>query len=477
MFSNKKKKSKSSNTDSVKKKARSDKKKMDISLLSVIDNMTFSKKHVTAYYKIGGSKFDFMSTKAQIYEAQRVTLALNNLMNDRQDPMDLHILTTSDPFDVDAWEQQVHSMSSSWEQPDDFNDFVQEMYAHLYEQNYSKKVVYVGVVLGTRGALDVSGLNPLEAGLQGALETAKEWLNNLAHVPNEVISASEEDEYRNKEVSVFRTLSANIQAERVRSEELLLVVKRMFYPFMPPQFLDVDHDSRLGPGDIVLEGASVVTESPRWLKFDQIIGAQEWTGYRSCLTLTKFPKHGDFPNNTLPFFYIPQTYMELPLTTYARITLTPVEKIKGKIAKKKDEQKDEIKNYSVGRDGVDNAVSGAPADIVESLESIQQIEYEINANKMPWVTGSYHVIIDGPDTDTIKAIFEGLKSTYSDMQIGLTMSAGDQLDLFLEQMPGDRKRIKSFDQVTNLNMIAASGFNISSNVGDLIQESDKVSKN
>lgn len=453
---------------------RTGKKSMDISLLASSDNVLFSKRHITAFYKIPGSQFDFISTRARVYEANRLAQAFNNLMSDRQEPLDVHILTTSDPFDVNAWERQVYSTSSSWDKPDDFDEFIGEMHSYLESSGFTRKVVYVGVVLGARGAIDVSGMNPLEAGFKGAYEKLKDWLNTMIQVPTEAISEAEEDDAKNREERVFRVLEAGIRAERVRSEELLLVIKRMFYPYMPPQFLDVDHSSRLGPGDILLEGASVVTEYARWLKFEQIVGGQELTSYRSALTLTKFPKSGDYPTSMLPFFYVPEMFHHLPLTTYARLTLRPVEKVKGEIQKRKDYQRDEIKNYSMGRDGLDAAVEGAPADIVESLENIQDIEYETTTNKMPWVIGSYRIIIEGDSPEMLKEDFELLRSTFSDMQIGLTMSAGDQLDLFLEQMPGDRKRVKSFDQVTNLNMVAASGFNISADVGDTVQESAPI---
>ena len=59
-----------------------------------------------------------------------------------------------------------------------------------------------------------------------------------------------------------------------------------------------------------------------------------------------------------------------------------------------------------------------------------------------------------------------LKQEYENIDINLVWSAGDQKELFLEQMPGDTHRIQSFKQVTNLNMLGASGFNFSSDIGD-----------
>ena len=65
-----------------------------------------------------------------------------------------------------------------------------------------------------------------------------------------------------------------------------------------------------------------------------------------------------------------------------------------------------------------------------------------------------------------------LKQSYDDQGILLQWTAGDQAQLLLEQMPGDKKRISSFDQITNLHMLSTSGMNFSSDVGDRIYGSD-----
>lgn len=447
-------------------------KKMEISAIAVVDNIVFSKTDAVAYFKLSNSVFDFLSNEQQTALGLRINNALNNLMGDKQEPIEGQIIITNVPVDIDAWEAQVRSVASTWEQSPGFEEYINQQIRHLRYQEFNKRVCYLAVNLGKRGALDMSGLNVFESGFKGAQETLNLWLNSILKSPTEVISAQEEELYKKHETGYFTTLSVgHLKAQRCTAEEILLLIKRQFYPAMETPYLDVDSGNRLGPGDLALELGSVIRNKYRWLKISQMFGEHEMTGYRACMTMAKFPKESYYPNGPFPFLYYPAK-LGAPFTIYSRFTLHPSVKMKVEVEKKRKEQKDELENITTGQDQYDSAVSGLPADIVQAMEDSQLISELISDDKTPWVEGSYHIVVEATSEEKLKEYCAKLKQAYDDLGILLQWTAGDQAELFLEQMPGDRVRIKSFSQITNLAMLSTSGMNFSSDVGDLIFGTD-----
>lgn len=443
-------------------------KKLKISPSSMVDNIVFSKTDAYAYYRVSNDVFDFLSNDQQVSLGMRTTNALNNLMANRQEPLDGQIIQTSLPFDIDAWAQQMLSVSENWKTGPKYEEFLEEQYAHLEEQQYMKKVTYIGIHLGKRGALDSKELNFFEVGVKGAFDTLKQWASAAAQVPSDMVSADEEISFRRKEREIYTILSTgNLRATRGTTEELLLLIKRQFHPYpMPVPYLNVDHDVRVGPGDLELECASVIENKWRWLKITQMIGGVEVTGYRATLSFAKFPRDMTFPGS-FPFFYFPSRLsLPTPFTMYARFTLYPSAKIKKDIDKKRKEQKDEFENIVAGQDNFSSATAGMPDDFSQALEDVQETSALIASDKTAWIEASYRMCIEAPDEEFLKEICAFIQQSYEDRNITLAWTAGDQMTLFLEQMPGDHHRMKSFKQITTLNMLGTSGFNFSSDIGD-----------
>lgn len=454
-----------------KKKATAERKKMDISALAIVDNIVFSKRDVTAYYKITNRAYDFLNFEGQAKLVQELTNALNSLMSDRQEPLDGEIISTSVPVDIDMWQEQIRSISASWDRAPGFDKYLDAMSNFLLREEYNHRVVYIGVSLGKRGALNLEGLNVFEYGIKGAMETGKQWVQKALAIPTEEISAEEEDLFRRKEKRIHQTLSiGHLQASRPSAQEILLLIKRQFYPAMPAPYLDVDHSSRIGPGDIALETSSVIEKRYHWLKFTQMIDGETYEGYRATLSMSKFPKDMVFPGST-PFFYALEQ-IGLPFTSFSRFQLVPSKKMKSEFEKKRKEQRDELENMSSGMDHYEATISGVPEEVQQALTDSHEIGSMLNQDKSAWVNGSYFIVVETPTEEYLRKYIQAIKQFYADADINITWTSGDQASLFLAQMPGDRHRMKSFDQITNLAMIPASGATFSSEVGDPIAGSD-----
>lgn len=455
-----------------KKNNKGGRKRLDISMLAIIDNMVFNKTDKWAYYRISNSVYDFLSVDAKIALGARIIGAFTNLMAERQDDLECHIMVVSTPVDVDAWEAQVREVSQGWNRAPGFNAYVKQQADYLRAEEFSKKVVYLGVNLGKRGALNMDTTSLIEGGLTGAKEIIGGWVKEALKTPDKEISAKEEAETRLAEVEIHRTLSTgNFNATRATAEELLLCMKRQLYPTMPTPYLDIDYDGRIGPGDLDLEMASAINNRLRWLEISQMVEDQEFTGYRAALTIAKLPKEIDFPERTIPFMYFLNA-MGLSFSSYARFKLKPTNTMRKELEKKKKETKDELENLANGGGTVDSAIGATPTEVVEALEDMQLLNSMLAGNRTPWVEGVYRIVVEMPTEDSLKDMCATLKQHYSDLNIQLQLTAGDQKDLFLEQMPGDKIRMGSHTQITDLAYLSTSGFNFSGDVGDLIIGSD-----
>lgn len=446
-------------------------KKLVPSVTAVVDNIVFSKSESWAYYRLGTNVFDFLSTDGKIGAAYQIANAFTNLMGDRKENLDVHLIVTSVPVDVDAWAVQIKETSKDWNKSPGFDRYLNEQIEMLKEEEFLKKVVLLGVNLGKRGALEFDFVNPLEMGFKGAGEQLKQWWTNALQVPGYEISPEEEDNARRKEADIFRTLSiGNLRAQRMTSEDLLLTIKRQMYPSMPTPYLEVDHENRLGAGDMDIELVHAVENKYRWLKFSQIVGGEEMTGYRACLSFSKFPRYTEYPNGSFPFLYFPAK-LSLPFTMYARLTLVPSEGMKKRIAKKEKELIDENENIAAsgqGQGAAGNVSGGGPQEAADAVADMQLMKSMLAGDKTPWVQGSYRIVVETPDEDLLRKYCSIVKQRYADLDINVTWTAGDQAELFLEQMPGDHVRMKSFNQITTLSFLATSGFRNSSDVGDIV---------
>lgn len=449
------------------------KKNLEVPILAIADNIVFSKKEVWAYYKLSTVPYDFLSSDAKAGLANSTITGLASFCQNEGRKVDGHVLITNTPFDISSWVNQVDRdfiiQNPGMGNNRPYNDFIEGQIIELANGGYNKPVVYFGVKLFNRGSFDIDSINVFEFGFKDAFGVFKKAVSNMFVMPNEDVTAFEEDKARVKEKEVFRTLeSGNLRGQKVTAEELLLTLKRQFYPFMPSPYLEVDHGNRIGLSDIAIETGGVIDNQYRALRIEQEIDGEIYEGYRATLCFARFPDYMAMPGPQTPFLYMP-AHLGLPYTMNARFTMIPHNEMKKDLNKKKMEASDEIENLAGSGQGANSSITGTVRDI-DILENTLENE------KLPWLNGAYRVTVEMPTFDDLKSAVSDLKQAYADNDTTLVWTTGDQLDLFIEEMPGANIRMNSFNQKTSLSMLAVSGFNIGGVVGDPIDEQLILSK-
>jgi hypothetical protein len=137
-----------------KKQKKENRKLLDIPAVGIVDNVVFSKKEAWAYYKIASVPYDFLTNAGRVKLANDIIVALSSLSQRIGRNVDLHILVTNTPVNIDSWEDQMYEIYDQWNGRNNrlktFDKFIRNQTVALKRRSYKKKVVYLGVKLFTR---------------------------------------------------------------------------------------------------------------------------------------------------------------------------------------------------------------------------------------------------------------------------------------------------------------------------------------
>ena len=208
---------------------------MKIPAIGIIDNIVFSKKEAWAYYKIGSVPYDFLTDSGRAKLSRDIMIAFAGLSTKAGRNVDLHILITNTPLNINSWEDQMYKIYDEWNGEGNrlttFEKYMRKQTKALKRGSYKKKVVYLGVKLFTRGTLSFDEINMLDFGFAEAFETIKKGISNIFSMPDEEIKTSERNRAKQEEYEIHRVLyTSTLRGTRLTSEELLLSIKKILYP-------------------------------------------------------------------------------------------------------------------------------------------------------------------------------------------------------------------------------------------------------
>lgn len=435
--------------------------------VAFIDNMVISRKEVWAYYILAEKPYDFLSTNAKVNLGRATMSALGALAQSSNKRVECHLQIENIPFNVDSWSEQIKQIhhSRGLKNTKTYRQFLNDQIEELKAETYMKRVTYLGIKLFNRGSFDFDSLNPLEFSMKDLIDNFKKATSAIFQFEGTEISKEEEMRAREMEKEVFRILaSSTFQAKRPSAEELLLNVKKKFYPAMPSPYLETKNDERIGLADIVVETGGEVEVKSRFLKMTQMFDDQEYVGYRATLSFAKFPLQMGIPSPNPPFLSSKDI---LSYTVNSRFTLVPIEEMKKLLNKKKLDTDDEINNLS-------ESGQNATASLKNTVRDIDTLENDLETDKLPWMVGSYRVTIEADTEEDLKDRIVKVKNAYAKQDTVLTWTTGDQLNLFREDMYAGKLEINSFQHTTNLAMLAVAGINIGSQVGDDIRQQQQL---
>lgn len=419
------------------------------------DTIVLSKTHAWTYVRIPGARYEFLSYVLREAGANALTLALNGLLSGGMATVDAHLIVTSRSFEVDAWADQLNQRVASWRPKPAWNGYIYAMTEHLHKADFTRKATYLGVNLGPRSQFDFT--------VGGAKETIRKALRlgeRALLLDDADVSDEEIAEWHEKAAHVRRSLaSSHIHAEGATAKEVAWLIRKPLWADNTPPEVTASDRERWGRGELESLGESVIINNYRHLEvsqFDPDTG-EDVTGFTATLAVTRFPEVMYFPEAE-PWIHYSQT-LPFPVDHSIRFTLVPPQKARKDITRTLDAARDQAKHISDG--GID-----VPYAVQEQLAVAERLQHEITKSQVPWIYSRYRMRISAATETELKTNAKRVIDHYRDLNIDVVLPSGDQLDLLLESMPGDRVRSNAYLQRQEVPVLAGGMPTATSDVGD-----------
>jgi hypothetical protein len=417
------------------------------------DDLVLSATHAWTYVRLHPLAYEFQSYGAREGFVDQITLALATVVTSNQDPVECHLRVVHRPLDTLEWADQLDARVAKQQPTPGWGAYLAQMAQHVDYQMFDRKEVYLGVCLGVRSAkLDkTSLLSPMKL-LSGMVEKAAGYEDLV--VPDDELA-----KWRAKARDVHRALGAShLKARPATSAEVAWVIARPLWPEMFQPAPSVSPASMWGAGELHHLANGVLTHHRRYLEIEQDTpygGVQ--TGYQATLAVSRFPDALHFPEQEPWMHFIAR--LGFPVDFSTRMSIVPAMQVQKDVGKKLADAKDQA--IHIAESG-----TSVPLKVREQLEVATVLEYTIDKDRMPWAYARHRLTITGSTVEELTSRAKTVIEAYRELSMDVSWPSGDQLDLTLESMPGDRVRSGAYYQRQSLAVVSGGMPTASADVGD-----------
>ena len=205
--------------------------------------------------------------------------------------------------------------------------------------------------------------------------------------------------------------------------------------------------------DLIRPTRCVIEESQRYLRLEQ----EDKESYVSYFTVNAIVGELDFPSSEI--FYFQQQQFTFPVDTSMNVEIVENRKALTTVRNKKKELKD-LDNHAY------QAGSETSSNVVDALDSVDELETDLDQSKESMYKLSYVIRVSAPDLDELKRRCDEVKDFYDDLNVKLVRPAGDMLGLHSEFLPASRRYINDYVQYVKSDFLAGLGFGATQQLGE-----------
>ncbi|BFQ96380.1 hypothetical protein DAT1711_16040 [Enterococcus cecorum] len=165
----------------------------------------------------------------------------------------------------------------------------------------------------------------------------------------------------------------------------------------------------------------------------------------------------DFPSSEI--FYFQQQQFTFPIDTSMNVEIVGNKKALTTVRNKKKELKD-LDNHAY------QAGSETSSNVVDALDSVDELETDLDQSKESMHKLSYVIRVSAPDMDELKRRADEVKDFYDDLNVKLVRPAGDMLGLHGEFLPASKRYIDDYVQYVKSDFLASLGFGATQMLGE-----------
>ena len=290
--------------------------------------------------------------------------------------------------------------------------------------------------------------------------TFREFLNEVRHtLMNDFVSMSNDEinRYMKMEKLLENKISRRFKIRRLEAKDFAYLMEHLYgrdgiayedYEYPLPK-----RETLIKYYDLIRPTRCVVEESQRYLRLEH----EDNESYVSYFTVNAIVGELDFPSSEI--FYFQQQQFTFPVDTSMNVEIVGNKKALTTVRNKKKELKD-LDNHAY------QAGNETSSNVVEALDSVDELETDLDQSKESMYKLSYVIRVSAPDLDELKRRCDEVKDFYDDLNVKLVRPAGDMMGLHGEFLPASKRYINDYIQYVKSDFLAGLGFGATQMLGE-----------
>ena len=281
-------------------------------------------------------------------------------------------------------------------------------------------------------------------------------MNDFVSMPNDEINR-----YMKMEKLLENKISRRFKVRRLEINDFGYLMEHLYgrdgiayedYEYQLPK-KKLNKETLIKYYDLIRPTRCVIEESQRYLRLEH----EDKESYVSYFTVNAIVGELDFPSSEI--FYFQQQQFTFPVDTSMNVEIVENRKALSTVRNKKKELKD-LDNHAY------QAGSETSSNVVDALDSVDELETDLDQTKESMYKLSYVIRVSAPDLDELKRRCDEVKDFYDDLNVKLVRPAGDMLGLHSEFLPASKRYINDYVQYVKSDFLAGLGFGATQQLGE-----------
>jgi len=281
-------------------------------------------------------------------------------------------------------------------------------------------------------------------------------MNDFVSMPNDEINR-----YMKMEKLLENKISRRFKVRRLEINDFGYLMEHLYgrdgvayedYEYQLPK-KKLNKETLIKYYDLIRPTRCVIEESQRYLRLEH----EDKESYVSYFTVNAIVGELDFPSSEI--FYFQQQQFIFPVDTSMNVEIVENRKALTTVRNKKKELKD-LDNHAY------QAGSETSSNVVDALDSVDELETDLDQTKESMYKLSYVVRVSADDLDELKRRCDEVKDFYDDLNVKLVRPAGDMLGLHSEFLPASKRYINDYVQYVKSDFLAGLGFGATQQLGE-----------
>ena len=281
-------------------------------------------------------------------------------------------------------------------------------------------------------------------------------MNDFVSMPNDEINR-----YMKMEKLLENKISRRFKVRRLEINDFGYLMEHLYgrdgiayedYEYQLPK-KKLQKETLIKYYDLIRPTRCVIEESQRYLRLEH----ENKESYVSYFTVNAIVGELDFPSSEI--FYFQQQQFTFPVDTSMNVEIVENRKALTTVRNKKKELKD-LDNHAY------QAGSETSSNVVDALDSVDELETDLDQSKESMYKLSYVIRVSAPDLDELKRRCDEVKDFYDDLNVKLVRPAGDMLGFHSEFLPASKRYINDYVQYVKSDFLAGLGFGATQQLGE-----------